>query len=36
MIGSDEMETIEVFFVIATLVGSIFLIVDALLDRIGV
>lgn len=30
------METIEIIFVIATLVGGVFIVIDALLDRMGI
>lgn len=30
------METIEIIFLIATLVGGVFIVIDALLDRMGI
>jgi hypothetical protein len=29
------METIEIVFILATIVGSVYIIVDAIFDRIG-
>jgi hypothetical protein len=29
------METIEIVFILATIVGSVYIIIDALFDRIG-